>query len=430
VAYTVFGPVMYDKSFSGGITTNNEYYALKWTTHSPSNEIKIFQQLNHAKNYEDYSLAVLNLHTPGQNCAFASKNGDIAIRTQGDWPAKWKGQGDFIMPGTDSSYMWQTMIPMDETPFQYNPERGFISSANQKPADSAYPYYLGRNYPPYRGQIVNRKLAAMQNITAEDMMALQTSNYDVFAETALPIFINNIRKEDLDEDGKKYFVLLKNWDRNNEVNSIGATVFETSWSYFEQLVFDDEYANAPKVINRPFESSLVDGILGDSAYKFIDNITTHQIETLADIATAALKQATVDLKAAEIKGKLTWAKWKGTSINHLGKIAPFSQTDLLIGGGKHCINATRKNHGPSWRMVVELTEKTTAYGVYPGGQSGNPGSKYYDNFINSWVEGKYFPLWMMTKDEVSSKKVKWIMGCQKGYFYTKHFYVLLAPTIK
>ena len=30
VAYTVFGPVMYDKSFSGSRKTNNKYYAVRW----------------------------------------------------------------------------------------------------------------------------------------------------------------------------------------------------------------------------------------------------------------------------------------------------------------------------------------------------------------------------------------------------------------
>ena len=103
VAYTVFGPVMFDKSFTGNKTEGNKNYAVRWKAHDPSNELKIFNMLNRAKNYADYSAAVVNLHTPGQNCVFACKNGDIAIRTQGEFPAKWKGQGDFIMPGTDSS---------------------------------------------------------------------------------------------------------------------------------------------------------------------------------------------------------------------------------------------------------------------------------------------------------------------------------------
>ena len=414
VAYTLFGPVMYDKSFSGDVQSNNQYYALRWTAHDPSNEMKIFHQLNKAKNYADYSAAVVNLHTPGQNCAFACKNGDIAIRTQGDWPAKWKGQGDFVMPGTDSSFMWQGMIPMDETPFQYNPERGFISSANQKPADTTYPYYLGRNYPIYRGLEVNKKLTAMEAVTPEDMMALQTNNYDVFAEEARPVFLKNIKEGELNADEKKYLDILKSWNLTNDIQSQGATVFYVTWKYFNAIVFDDEFKNAPSVIMHPFESSLLEGILKDSAYKFLDNIETTQKETLADDVTLAFKYASVELKKAEAEGKLEWAKFKGTRITHLTKLAAFSRMDLPIGGGKHCINAARNDHGPSWRMVISLTAETQAYGVYPGGQSGNPGSRFYDDFVNQWVQGKYYNLWMMTKEEVNSKKVKWKMGFSKN----------------
>ena len=151
VAYTVFGPVMYDKSFSGNRKTNNKYYAVRWKAHDPSNELLIFNGLDHAKNYSDYQQSIKWLHTPGQNVVFACKNGDIAITAQGEFPAKWKRQGDFVMPGTDSSYQWQGMIPQSENPFMYNPERGFVSSANQYPVNPlTYPYYLGGDYHNYR----------------------------------------------------------------------------------------------------------------------------------------------------------------------------------------------------------------------------------------------------------------------------------------
>ena len=410
VAYTVFGPVMYDKSFSGNRTGNNKYYAVRWTAHDPSKELLTFNLLNHAKNYNDYLTAVVNMHTPGQNFAFAAKNGDIAMRTQGAWPAKWKGQGDFIMPGTDSSYMWQGMIPADEIPFQFNPLRGFVSSANQKPADSAYPYYLGRDYPPYRGFIINRKLTAMDNITPQDMMAMQTNNYDVFAEMARPVFLKNIKEALLDDDEKKYLYILKTWDCNNEVNSTGPTVFKVFWQSFYSQVYDDEFSKAPAVIMHPFESSLLDGILRDSNYKFLDNIETTQKETLADDVTAAFKIAAVQLKKIEIEGRLAWATYKATRVNHLTKLEPFSRLNLPVGGGTNCINATKENHGPSWRMVVSLTAQTEAYGVYPGGQSGNPGSQFYDNFIDQWAAGKYYPLWMMKAGQENDTRVKWKMS--------------------
>ena len=60
-------------------------------------------------------------------------------------------------------------------------------------------------------------------------------------------------------------------------------------------------------------------------------------------------------------------------------------------------------------MIVQLTANTEAYGIYPGGQSGNPGSPYYDDFVDNWVNGKYYLLWMMTKDEETDKRVKAII---------------------
>lgn len=418
VAYVQLGndwcPVMYDKSFSGGRNTNNKYYAVRWKAHDASNELKIFNMLNHAKNYGDYQAAVTHLHTPGQNCAFACKNGDIAIRTQGDWPAKWKGQGDFVMPGTDTNYLWQGMIPQDEVPFQYNPERGFISSANQKPVDETYPYYLGRNYPMFRGITINRRLAAMNNITVDDMKALQTDNYNMLAQMILPLLMKNLKENELNADEKKYHALLKSWDMRNDVGSKGATVFEVFWKNFSDTVFNDEYAKAPKVILRPFETTLMEGLLKDSAYKFLDDISTPQKETLADEVNAAFKKTAAALVKEEANERLEWEKYKGTAINHLLRVLPsFSRKNLAIGGGTHNINATKEVHGPSWRMIVQLTPQTEAWGVYPGGQNGNPGSKYYDTFIDQWVAGKYYPLWMMTKSEAKDTRVKWKMSFSK-----------------
>ena len=414
VAYVQLGkdwcPVMFDKTYSGGKSTNDKNYAVRWTAHNPSNELKYFNLINRAKNYTDYQAAVVNFHSPGQNCAFACKNGDIAIRTQGDWPAKWKGQGDFVMPGIDSSYLWQGMIPQNEVPYQYNPERGFISSANQKPVDETYPYYLGRNYPMYRGFQINRRLTAMNNITPQDMMALQTDNYNPVAEMLLPLFMKNINEASLNSDEKKYLGLLKNWNLRNDIGSKGATVFEQLWANFQNIVFDDEFAKAPKAVIMPFESSLLEGILKDSAYKFLDDINTPQKETLADELTATFKKITPVLVKAEADGKLEWEKFKATHIEHLAKLAPFSRKNLPIGGGTHNINATKEIHGPSWRMVVSLTQQTEAYGVYPGGQNGNPGSKYYDSFIDQWAAGKYYTLWMMAKGEEKDARVSWVMN--------------------
>ena len=112
---------------------------------------------------------------------------------------------------------------------------------------------------------------------------------------------------------------------------------------------------------------------------------------------------------------MEWTKFKNPTVYHLLKesLLPFARRGLNVGGNGNIINAVTHSHGPSWRMIVQLTTPTEAYGVYPGGQSGNPGSKYYDNFIDQWAAGKYYSLWMMTKSEEKDARVKWKMSFSK-----------------
>ncbi|MEO6584430.1 MAG: penicillin acylase family protein, partial [Ferruginibacter sp.] len=412
VAYTVFGPVMYDKNF-GGKRNNKKSYAVTWTAHRAGKELLTFMLLDKAKNYNDYLSAVGYMHTPGQNFVFAAKSGDIAMRTQGDWPAKWKGQGDYVMPGTDSSYMWQAMIPANETPFQYNPERGFVSSANQRPADSTYPYYFGKRYPVIRGVLINKMLTKAQQLRPADMMKMQTDNYNLMAEWAMPLLLKNVQYQNLSTEGKTLFNELKSWNLINDIHSRGATIFEHAWKALYEAVYSDELAQVENAA-LPFSNTLLESLLRDSTYKFIDDRTTPAIETLPMIATLAFEKATSALSELKANNKMEWGKFKNTRVKHLLKLDALSRLHLPIGGGENMINATKEEHGPSWRMIVSLTQKTEAYGVYPGGQSGNPGSRFYDTFVDSWANGTYYPLWMMSREEVGAPAVKWKMTFRKS----------------
>ena len=82
-----------------------------------------------------------------------------------------------------------------------------------------------------------------------------------------------------------------------------------------------------------------------------------------------------------------WAKHQGTDINHVANIPGLGMMGLPTSGGSDIPNATGTTFGPSWRLVVDMGEKKLAYGIYPGGQSGFPGSAYYDNMIDDWVNG-------------------------------------------
>ncbi len=125
------------------------------------------------------------------------------------------------------------------------------------------------------------------------------------------------------------------------------------------------------------------------------------------MVTAALQEAADTAAAISARGDLSLGRDRGTDIRHLTRSIPaFSRMGLRTGGGAHIVNATKKTHGPSWRMVVELGEEPKGWGIYPGGQSGNPGSPYYDNMVDDWVAGKYYPLHVYDERKTTGASVR------------------------
>ena len=53
------------------------------------------------------------------------------------------------------------------------------------------------------------------------------------------------------------------------------------------------------------------------------------------------------------------------------------------------MNANEGTGGSSMRLLVEFDDSPTLWFSYPGGQSGNVGSFYYDNLVEPWEKGKY-----------------------------------------
>ena len=415
VAYTVFGPVMFDRSFADTLKGNRNL-AVRWTAHDPSNEGITFYKLNRASNYDDYADAISTFECPGQNFVFASKAGDIALWQQGKFPARWDRQGLYVMPGEDSSYMWQGFIPQGENPHSKNPERGYLESANQRPVDSTYPYFIPGSYITARAITIENYLSKMNGITPNDMMQLQNNYFNTLAEDVRPILLQFVREDDLNAAEKKYLDIFKSWDLMASPDSKGQTVYQCWFDSLEVGIWQDELSRTRPMSPWPNEQTTMEWLKRDSAFKFIDDINTPQIETIYDVVTIALKKASIELVKIEAAGKLEWTKFKNPTVYHLLKDAlpAFARKGLNVGGNGNIINAVTHSHGPSWRMVVQLSTPTEAYGVYPGGQSGNPGSKYYDDYIDNWVAGKYNKLWFMREGDRMDKNIKWTMKFKNG----------------
>jgi penicillin amidase len=417
ISMSHYGPVMFDVNYQNP-QSNGRTLAVKWTALNASTGVETFYQLNRAKNIDDYSKAIQLWKCPGQNFVVATKTGDIAIKQQGDFVARWDRQGDFIMPGEDSSYDWQGIIPFEENPMILNPERGFVSSANQKSTDASYPYYLGTasSFPLYRGISVNQQLSGKTQITAQDMQALQTNNYNVFAQQARPALMKLVDLNKLSPEAQRMVGTMTQWNLFNDPSEKGITIFKLIWDSVENAVWGDELAGASIALTKPESFVLLEQMYRDSNFKVADDIRTKdKIESLKDQVLLGIEKATVKCLELEKENKLSWEAFKATRVLHLTKIPALSRLNLPIGGGVNIINATGENHGPSWRMVVHLTDEIEAYGLYPGGQSGNPGSPYYDSFVDYWAAGKYYRLLFLPKEKLKQhERTKWHIQFKKA----------------
>src|SRR5690606_31538178 len=170
------------------------------------------------------------------------------------------------------------------------------------------------------------------------------------------------------------YSLLNNWDYNNEIQSKAASVYEIWWESLYDGIWD-EFTNADLALNSPDDNTTLHIIENYPDDPFIDVQSTPQKETLSELISQSYISATDSIQkwAEENEQDFTWSNLKGTRLQHLLRLDAFSINNIAIGGNKSIINAVSKSHGPSWRMVVSMEDEVKAWGIYPGGQSGNPG---------------------------------------------------------
>lgn len=399
ILYTLHGPIVY--------STSEGDLALKWTAHAPSNEALTFLRLNKARNYRDYAEALSFYQCPGQNFVFAARNGDIAIWQQGKFPNKYRNQGKFVLDGADTTQTWKGYIPTEHNPHILNPPQGYVGSANQRPTDASYPYWYGgyRN-ESFRNRRLFQRLDSLSKITIEDMKNLQLDNYGIYAADILPVLIADTDSMEMSSPQKEMLEILKKWDYFYHASATGASAFEIWWYYIQSGIWKDEFkANTIPLLYPNRAASLV--LLRDSAtFKFYDDIQTPEKENRRAIVRKAFLAAADSFSRISPTNR-NWAALKGTFIPHLTRIIkPFGKYDIPVGGNNGVLNAVGKKWGPSWRMVVSLGKTIEAYTIFPGGESGNPGSPAYDDFIPLWVEGKYHKVWYMKDQEDTGGKAK------------------------
>ncbi|MEZ5035908.1 MAG: penicillin acylase family protein [Chitinophagales bacterium] len=408
VRITVAGSIVYDENF--GEQNDRKHLAVYWRAIEPSNELMTFYKLNHAKGHQDYLDALNTFGCPGQNFVYADVNNNIAIKEQGHFMLRTTAKdGRFVEPlATINLNKLKSSIPNNQNPYILNPSRGFVSSANQKPVDGNYPYSTGGDYENYRNRVINAELSAMKNIKPKDMMALQGNNLSLLAKEVLPTLLANLDTIKF-KDSTSLAILktFSKWNYFANYSYSGPSYFYKWFETIERLTWD-EFKSEKYSMIQPENYVLSNLIATRPNYELFDIEATTKTENAKDIINLAFEETTKYFKEFYEQNKTTrWQIYKNTSVTHLAKIKAFSITEIPIGGYSNIVNATAKDAGASWRMIVDFAGgKPTAYGIYPGGQSGSPASKFYNNMVPLWANNEYYPLsfYLSKSDALNSLK--------------------------
>ena len=206
----------------------------------------------------------------------------------------------------------------------------------------------------------------------------------------------------------KALAILKKWDKHYSADAIGASIFNTCVGDFYNMIWDNKFDIQGAALALPSYDRTEKLLLTEPGSKWFDNIHTPEKETCADIINQSFKLTVYEMlrKHGKPGKKWQWGLIKKTYINHLANLPGFGTGEFYAGGASGVINALRNGNGPSWRMVVQMGPTVKGYGVFPGGESGNPGSFYYNDMFKTWKQGKLNELLFLNSATEKSARIK------------------------
>ncbi|MFG3149521.1 penicillin acylase family protein [Streptomyces sp. NPDC048243] len=425
--------------------------ALRWTALDPGNSMDAVFEMDKASDWTEFRKASTSFDVPSQNLVYADTEGNIGYQLPGRIPTRAEGDdGSLPSPGWESKYRWTGYIKQSALPYEYNPKRGYIVTANQAVVDKdKYPYTLTTDWGyGTRSQRINDLIESKINgggkISTDDMRQMQLDNSSEIAKLIVP----KLLKIDVaDPDVRQAQKLLEGWDYTQDSDSAAAAYFNATWRNILKLAFGNKLpkelrvkgqclnvdrvdttgpADADQKVRecgeRDADQAQPDG--GDRWFEVVRKIindekndwwqlpktrTQKATDTRDELFGRALRDARWELTAKLGKDIDTWSWGRLHRLflknQTLGTEGPRFLQYMLnrgpwkLGGGEATVNATGWNAAggygvvwvPSMRMVVNLGDLDKSKWINLSGASGHAYSAHYTDQTDLWAKGELLP---------------------------------------
>ncbi|HYM39937.1 MAG TPA: penicillin acylase family protein, partial [Thermoplasmata archaeon] len=276
---------------------------------------------------------------------------------------------------------------------------GYVWSNNQVPYPPGYAYgsSLGSLFDPgYRARRIHELLSTTTAVTLADMQAFQLDVLDTAAQSLVPYVLAAVHPSD-GVDAQAYQA-LHGWDYNMTVNSTAASIWYTFMTYYLQDTYGDEYhAAGADNLTLPQFNTLENLTVNDPTSHWFDNVSGGAVVVQGrdQVIRQAFNDTVRHLMAAmgPMVANWEWGTIHFREFDHLSGLSALQRGPYPAGGDGFTLNVAGgliSKGGPSWRQIIDFNNLNDSLAIYPGGQSGNPLSVHYDDFlVGSYLSGRY-----------------------------------------
>lgn len=373
-----------------------------------------FLRVHRTTGFEQFRKWFANWPAPDLNVSYADADGTIGWQLVGAVPVRKRGWGTVPLPGWDPAVGWEDKpVPFDEMPYLFNPDRGYLATANTRPYPNVDEPFLGVDW------IDGYRLARITEMLAErtdwDMVATHALQLDELSIPWRDIRDVVLAAPETNPAAKIGIDLLREWDGMVSADSAGAAVFEL---FIAEMARRVATANAPQsadwVLGKGFAQLLP---YTSFSYRRVGHLAQllnnppkedwfgHSWHTEIAAAVGASVNKLTELKG-EDRAEWAWGRVRPLELKHpVGEQKPMDKVFNLgpfpWGGDSNTIAQTsvdpiEATNDPAFisslRFVADVGNWDACEWILPAGQSGNPMSKHYDDQLPLWRQGKGIPI--------------------------------------
>ena len=234
--FTHRGPII-----SGLRKIENESLSMRWSGYDYSDELRSVCLLNRASGWDEFRSAISTFRSASQNFAYADVEGNIGLNTGGGIPIR-KGNGALIRNGETSENDWKGYVPFDQLPSGFNPEIGYVSSANNRTVNEKYPYYISSNFVlPYRINRIRQMLDEKEKFSIEDFKRMILDQHSDYAALLTPFILKLGERKEISPKWRHLLLnTLSGWDYDMNADLIAPSIFEFFRISFINNLLSDE----------------------------------------------------------------------------------------------------------------------------------------------------------------------------------------------